>query len=319
MNNLRRDFLRQAGLVSGGFLIASPMKAMNALTTKSAALNQILNEVTIMHTNDLHNCISPQQVGKWNGLGGLKKICECIRETHTPQVLVDAGDFLDVRAGYAQNCQMIEQMNRTGYHAATIGNREMEKGQEYLSALVSMMKFPLVNCNYSFEHPQLKGQIKEYVVIKSGKYKIGITGVGIDPASYTDGIGWHHPYEKANAVADYLKKHNLCDLVLCLSHLGYEQLNGAPCNIEFAKASENIDVIISGHGNTIKPGLMVLKNRKQQEVLVSHAGPSGVLIKQISIGFNKMNGMNNISCKNFIPGSKSELSPYHQLQEIISG
>jgi 5'-nucleotidase len=318
MNNLRRDFLIQAGLVSGGFLIANPLKAMNALTAKSTALRELLNQVVVMHSNDLHNFISAEQIGKRSGLGGLKNIQQHLNKMATPQLLVDAGDFLDVKAGYAQNCEMINQMNQLGYHAAAVGNREIENGQEYLSSLVPLMKFPLVNCNYVFEHPQLKQKIKEYVIIRSGKYKVGITGVGVDPTSYMNGISWHHPYNKANEVAAYLKHHHQCDLILCLSHLGYEQVTGAPSNIEFATASENIDILISGHGNTMTPNFMVLKNQQKRQVLLSHAGLSGVLIKQITIGFNDSNAMNKISCKNFIPGSTSQVSPYHQLKEIAS-
>jgi 2',3'-cyclic-nucleotide 2'-phosphodiesterase (5'-nucleotidase family) len=72
-----------------------------------------LNEIAIIHTNDLHNRIGPVQVGKRNGYGGLKNIEAHLEKSASSHLLVDAGDFLDETAGFSQHRQMITYMNRT--------------------------------------------------------------------------------------------------------------------------------------------------------------------------------------------------------------
>jgi 5'-nucleotidase len=182
-----------------------------------------------------------------------------------------------------------------------------------------LMKFKLINCNYSFSHPALLNNILPYHVIKSGKYKVGITGVGVglDQLKNAAGITWYHPYERANAIATYLKKQLHCELVICLSHLGYMQPAGIPDNISFAKASEDIDLIISGHHDSINPEIMVSRNHKKQEVMISHGAPGGLLVKQVSFIFDKLGQKQQVSYKNFIPGLMPGRSAYEEIRVIM--
>jgi 5'-nucleotidase len=180
------------------------------------------------------------------------------------------------------------------------------------------MKFSLVNCNYTFEHPVLAKNVQAYKIIKTGRFKIGITGVGTNELKNKDGITWHHPYKKANEIAAYLKNEKGCDLVICLSHLGYIQQRGTPHNAEFARASENIDLIIGGHSDLVMPEQIILKNKMKQEVIVSHGGPRGILVKQITFGFNAYQQKNSIVCKNIVPGAPAGSSAYSEIKRITA-
>jgi 5'-nucleotidase len=180
-----------------------------------------------------------------------------------------------------------------------------------------MMKFSLVNCNYTFDHPDLQNNIHAYRVLRSGRFKIGITGVGTNQSLPTRGVNWHHPYDRANALARMLKDQKGCDLVICLSHLGYKQPSG-PNNEEFAKASENIDLIISGHSELIMPGKMILRNKLKHEVIVSHGGPGGILMRQITFGFDQNQKKNHIASRNIVPGSARDSSGYSEINRIIA-
>jgi len=316
MNSFRRDFLKQSGFIGGAFFIGEPLKQLNDLSANRLGLN-FLREVSIFHTNDLHNSIEPLQIGKRNGYGGLKNIKAVLNQSASTHLLLDAGDFLEDAASIQQQQQMIYAMNRIGFHASTIGNHELSKGADHLAQLVPLMKFSLVNCNYSFDHPTLAASIASYKIIKTGRFKVGVTGVGTHQLKTKDGISWHHPYDKANAIATYLKKEKGCDLVICLSHLGYIQDKG-PNNAEFAKASEHIDLIIGGHTEFVMPGSMILKNKLKQEVIVSHGGPGGILVKQITFGFNAEQQKNNITCRNIVPGAAAGTSGYAEINRIMA-
>ncbi|HKP32315.1 MAG TPA: metallophosphoesterase [Chitinophagaceae bacterium] len=314
MDSLRRDFIRQSSLLSGGLLLLKPLESVADLTLGNFSKGHSLSKVTILHTNDLHNTIEPIQLGRRRGYGGLKNISTYLKQAGSSVLLVDAGDFLDDKASEDEHRKMIAYMNRIGFSCATIGNRELANGQDYFAGLLPFIKFTLVNCNYSFENYELRSIVRSHRIIKTGKYKIGITGVGVK----TDETAWHHPYEKANAVASFLKNDQNCDLVICLSHLGYDKQSNDPHNIEFAKASENIDLIIGGHTDIVMPQMLVMKNNKKNEVMISHGGPAGILAKQIGFGFDALGQKNMVTCRNVVPGLDSNLSGYDEIKRITA-
>ena len=135
MDNLRRDFLRQSGLLGGAFLLTQHLKALG-FSSHALGMKNFLNELTILHTNDLHNSIQASRWGKRSGYGGLMNIESALVSTVPGALIFDAGDFLDQSANYAQHQKMIYHMNGLGYNAATIGNHELANGQEYLSSLM---------------------------------------------------------------------------------------------------------------------------------------------------------------------------------------
>jgi 5'-nucleotidase len=166
--------------------------------------------------------------GSLNSIGGLNNIYSAVRENSVSHLLLDGGDFLG-KGDFEDHSLMITMMNKTGYHAATPGDKELANGQDYLATLLPLMNFKLVNCNYEFSNPVLKTNILKFYTMQHNGYKIGITGVGPRiPAASSAGIECHHPYKIATGVATFLKKELNCDLVVCLSHLGLEQENEGP-------------------------------------------------------------------------------------------
>lgn len=302
MKTQRRNFIKNSSLATGGLFFSTSFKKIAALSTKVPELTKALDTITIFHTNDLHNQIQPLAQGNLNGYGGLKNIRAILQPKTARFILVDAGDFLDDQVSVIEHKEMIEVMNEAGYYAATIGNKELTKGQAYLAELTKGMNFKLVNCNYSFSHSYLKAKVLPYTIFKWGQYKVGITGVGTDLDSKlksSENISFHHPYEQANAIAYKLKKQNQCDLVICLSHLGYKNNQGTFNNSDFATASENIDIIISGHNRDLAVAPKVLKNKNKNEVIVSHGGWAGLISRKISITFKEGN-KHIVECNNYI-------------------
>jgi len=299
MNTDRRKFIKNSSLATSGFLFMDPLKKISTLTEKTPGLSKVIHTISVFHTNDLHNQLHPFMQGKLQGYGGLNQVNNVLQKTSEPSILVDAGDFLDGRSSVASHRQLIHSMNQMKYAAATIGNRELEQGQAYLSELAALMKFRLVNCNYTFTHDVLKQQVVPWHIVKWGQYKIGITGVGpeLSRSARSEGMVFHDPYRKANEVAKMLKQNT--DLVICLSHLGMEK-NNRFNNLSLANLSSDIDVIISGHEEKLHRAPIVFKNSEKREVIVSHGGWGGLIARKLSITLNQNGEKCAFASKNFV-------------------
>ena len=73
-----------------------------------------------------------------------------------------------------------------------------------------------------------------------------------------EGVRYTDPIEAAQSVADHLKNVERCDLVICLSHLGW-QIAGVS-DEELIPATRNIDLVIGGHSHTYFATPQQLKN-----------------------------------------------------------
>lgn len=281
-------------LSAGALLVENPLRAIDSGYT---FMNGGAHTVNILHTNDLHNSIRPVQVHN-TIVGGLSNL-QSLAKQKPSAMLLDAGDFLDSSVTMDAHTAMIDAMNETGYHVATLGNHELMRGEAYLAQLVPRMKFKLVNCNYSFSAPTLQRAVLQSYILKQGKYKIGVTGVGINVQQ--PGITCHHPYEKANAVAAYLKQREHCDLVICLSHLGIAK-EDAINNLAFGAASKNIDLIISGHSDLIERYPRTVRNKDKSEVIISHAGKQGLIAREVIYKFDSANSLCDVRFGNYVPG-----------------
>ena len=298
MNNQRRLFLSQMSLVAG---ITALSKSMNSMATISKRINTLYTaktDITIYHTNDLHGNIK----AVYNNMGGLKQIKAMLSNQETNGLLVDGGDFLDQSNSIAQQKEVIHTMNAMGYHAAAIGNHELALGQENLASLIPYMDFALVNCNYHF-NDELSRLVKSYIIINSGQYKIGITGVGHRVA----GVIYNDAIHCANKIAKHLKEDEHCNIVICLSHLGNQQLNGSPDNKRLARESEHIDMIISGHNHELMSGQLVMQNKNKHEVIISQAAWNGLMMGKTVFSFSNGKQKSNIDTRYLVPGQ-----PYGQ-------
>ncbi|NML39930.1 hypothetical protein HHL17_22205 [Chitinophaga sp. G-6-1-13] len=268
MNNNRRAFLRNTSLATGLLLLQQPFRSLAATAGNATYLPGNNRELMIWHTNDMHGQIVN------------------LRPSGDQGMLLDAGDFLDDTANVNGHRETIDAMNRAGYHAATIGNRELAGGQAALAALMPHMQFALVNCNYHFTDKTLARQVLPYKIVYAGSLKVGITGVG--PALPADsGVAFLPPVQAANDMAIRLKKEHGCHVVICLSHLGCQQPEGIADNRNIATGSTHIDFVIGGHQQKTIRTTMVLRNANQHEVYLSQAGANGVMAGFMKMKFNE--------------------------------
>ncbi len=257
------------------------------LTVIVAATAQ--KQLVILHTNDTHSRIEPLPDGDRNApdKGGVERrinYIEQMRKEHEQLLLFDAGDFLqgtpyfNLFKGEAE----VEAMNLMGYDAVTLGNHEFDYGLEVLEAVVKAARFPIVSSNYDFSETALAGKIRPYLIFKKGGLKIGVIGINIQPkglisSSNYEGMQYLDPFTTANRMAYQLRTQHRCDLVVALSHLGYQS------DTRLAEASRHIDIIIGGHSHTFMREPDLRNNMEGQEVLIYQTAGRGVYVGRIDV------------------------------------
>ncbi len=253
----------------------------------------------IVHTNDTHSCIEPlspllADTAQADKGGYLRRaaLLRDLRQQDKDLLLVDAGDFSQGSAYYSLYHGDVEVglMNLMGYDAATIGNHEFDWGLENMARIFRMARFPIVCCNYDFTGTPVEGLVKPYVIVKQHGLKIGILGVspkleGLVAAHTCEGVRFNDPVQSVQQVADYLKNTARCDLVICLSHLGWN-IPGTS-DEELVPATRNIDLVIGGHSHTYFTDPQLLQNLDGRTVPVNQMGKNACFVGTLRLTLTK--------------------------------
>ncbi len=302
----RRTFLQdsaQYGFVVGlGLVPASQFLRTEKLET-----------LTILHTNDVHSRIDPfpsdhRRYPSQGGAVSRKKLIDKIRSERDNVLLLDAGDMMQGTPyfNFFNGKLEIEVMDELAYDAGTIGNHDFDAGIELLGENMRNASFPLLNCNYILKDTPLHDIVLPYKIIKKGKLKIGITGVGVEleglvPRSLYGNAEYADPIKSVNRYAATLKKDHDCDLVILLSHLGLEYKTNKISDMKLAALTENIDIILGGHTHSFMSEPRTVKNKNAQNVLINQVGWAGLILGRIDVAFNsrkKPFSLRQISHKN---------------------
>jgi 5'-nucleotidase len=219
------------------------------------------SQVTILHTNDTHSQIEPFNDKQLGNVGGVLRRNEIIQQERLKDstlLLIDAGDFsqgtpyFNVFKGFPE----IELMNRMGYDVATLGNHEFDNGFKELVERLKQANFQIVCANYKFKYKPLVALVKPYTIIERNGVKVGIFGLspdlqGLASPTIIDGIFFQDPIKTAKEMVAILKEEE-CDLIICVSHLGFktEYPTQEVCDYSLAEAVGEIDLIIGGHTHT---------------------------------------------------------------------
>lgn len=260
----------------------------------SLTLGLEAQELIILHTNDTHSRIEPlPDTDRYNpDLGGVVRRAAYVDKTRKENknvLLFDAGDFLQGTPYFNmfKGEVEVEAMNLLKYDAVTLGNHEFDYGMDVLEDIVKKAKFPIVSTNYDFSGTPINDYIKPYLVINKNGIRIGVIGVNVNPSgliatSNYEGMKFNTPFEAANETAQMLRNHLKCDVVICLSHLGYTN------DLKLAENTRNIDIIIGGHSHTFMNEPAFQKNLDGKEVLVYQTNGRGVYVGRIEVELQKI-------------------------------
>ena len=256
-------------------------------------------QLLILHSNDPHSCIMPLKTTLADtlkaGRGGYLRRMEMVneeRKANPDLLLFDSGDFSQGSPYYTMFKGDVEVglMNMMHYDAATIGNHEFDFGLENMARLFRMAEFPIVCANYDFTGTCVEGLVKPYVVIKRNGMKIGVFGLapemkGLVSDKNCVGVKFLDPVAKAQEMADILKNEKKCDLVVCISHLGWGT-SGVNDQVMMSK-TRNIDIVLGGHSHTFFNTLRYVKNLDGVSVPNDQNGKSGIFVGRLLVDMKK--------------------------------
>lgn len=268
----------------------------------SSFKSQSKKRLTILHTNDSHSHIEPFPSGhsKYPGQGGVSKrfaLIETIRAMEENVLLLDAGDifqgtpYFNVHGGELE----FKLMSKMGYDAVTMGNHDFDAGISGFVKQLPHAKFPFLCANYDFTNTDLNGLTIPNKIFQKGDIKIGVFGIGVEleglvsPEMYGE-TKYLNPIDIAQEQASFLKNEKQCDIVICLSHLGYSPRLNEWCDTKLAAETTNINLIIGGHTHTFMDKPEVHKNREGKKVLVNQAGWAGLVLGRVDFEIDKRKG-----------------------------
>lgn len=256
-------------------------------------------KLLILHTNDTHSCIMPLKARLADtskaDRGGFIRRVEMIKEQrkNNPDLLLfDSGDFSQGSSYYTMFKGDVEVglMNMMRYDAATIGNHEFDFGLENMARLFRMAKFPIVCANYDFTGTCVEGLVKPYTIIKRNGIKIGVFGLspkmqGLVSDKNCKGVKFLDPTKSANDVVETLKNKEKCDLIVCLSHLGW---NTEDTDDKLLMANtRNIDIVLGGHSHSFFKELKYVNNLDGISIPNDQNGKSGIYVGRITVDMKK--------------------------------
>ena len=305
----RKEFLKTVG---GGTLALSLAPNLVFASQKSILDKNTAYKLTVLHTNDQHSRIEPfdSSYSRNPNQGGFARRATLIQQIRSQKknvLLLDAGDIFQGTPYFNFYGGELEfkLMSMMGYDAATMGNHDFDNGLEGFLKALPNAKFPFITSNYDFSNTILDGKTEKYKIFKKDGIKVGLFGVGIE----LDGLvgkkqyqetKYLNPVEIAQHYADFLRKEKGCDLVICLSHIGFDYRDDADkiSDKKLAAQTDNIDLILGGHTHTFLPEPQSFTNKSGKNVLVNQVGWAGLLLGRIDFYFDKNKSLQNISWNN---------------------
>lgn len=283
----RSEFLIQSSLIAGATLLGAP----------AFGNTQKVKKLTILHTNDTHSQIEPlpNDGRAYAGMGGMARRATLIKQIRSQEenvLLLDAGDMFQGTPyfNYFGGEPEFKLMSAMGYDAATVGNHDFDNGVAGLDRMLPNAQFSILNANYNFSQSALRGKFKANQIFKKGGIKIGVFGLGIKlaglvPDSLFQGIKYSDPIAIAKEQVADLKKQG-AELIICLSHLGYEAANDAPSDLILATQVSGIDLIIGGHTHTfLTEPKAIIHPETGHQTLINQVGWAGINLGRIDFRF----------------------------------
>ena len=299
----RRAFLKNT-LVTGSALTFGGNLVANTLLSRDKKL-------IILHTNDIHSRIEPfpAEAGRLANQGGLTKLAGLVRDLrqeHGDLMLLDAGDvfqgtpYFNFYGGELE----LKLMSQMGYDASTIGNHEFDNGLQGIQDQLPNASFPHLIANYDFSNTILKDSFSPYKIFNKKGLKIGVFGLGIElkglvgPRSYESTV-YLDPVPIAEEMVEELKNKK-CDLIICLSHLGYSYRSEKIDDLKLAAKISGIDLIVGGHTHTFLEEPAQVKNGEGHVTLVNQVGTGAARLGFVEFGFSKDKKVAQVQAKSLM-------------------
>lgn len=255
------------------------MKKVLFILAAVAALCACGPRLVIVHFNDTHSHLDPLRDGR-GGIIERAAFVDSVRKAvgSDKVLLLHAGDFDQGTSYYSQMHGRLEvkMINALQYDALTLGNHEFDDGIEDLTERMRDVKCPVVCANLDLSSFELGQYVKPWCIVNKGGMKIGIIGLEADISTcvsktVSSRIPQLDPVDETNKWAKYLREEEKCNMVILLSHQGYE-----PEDQENAAKIKGVDLVVGGHSHTFVDDFVYVKDAEGKSVPIITDGCWGL-------------------------------------------
>ncbi len=268
----RRTFLKQTALGAGALgLMFTGLRMGRVAGAETFRLR-------IIHTNDHHARIEPEQVQRIGGqppvnrnFGGVsrrKTLIDQIRAEGGNQLLLDAGDIFQGTLYFTryEGIADLAFYREMGYDAITLGNHEFNLGPAKLATFIDGARnggmitvggfditlsgndIPVVSANINLTPASpLVGKIEPRIIKTLNGEQVGIFGLTTPSTAFLSSPGptvtFTNPIDAAKAQVTALQADGV-NKIIALAHLGYQE------ELELAEEVPEIDIVVGGHSHT---------------------------------------------------------------------
>ena len=218
-----------------------------------------VRSLTILHTNDLHARLLPDD----NGRGGFAQMATAIREEKAKSeaaILLHAGDLVQGSpvSTIFKGLPVVEVANTLGIDVHTLGNHEFDYGWRQTRKFIEAAEFPTISANVVNPAGEMLAPAA-YTIHELNGVRVGVIGAVtglLDSLTMADLRG---PWE-ALPVAETVRRYaaqikDETDLIVALCHCTDQE------DEEMLASLEGVAVIISGHNHGGLPETKELDGR----------------------------------------------------------
>ena len=213
--------------------------------------------LTILSSNDTHSAIMPNQDGR-GGLMRTRVVMDSVRRADANVLAVHAGDAVQGTVFFSMFRGDVEYaaLDSLGYDIIIMGNHEFDNGIGDIAKYYGNMRADKICSNYDLTGTPCEGIFQPYVIKHVGDKRVAFIGININPKGLIadkclGSLQYHDATTVALKLSEYLKTSGLADRVVMVSHIGHNGREGVPSDVQIAKNSRYIDLIIGGHSHTL--------------------------------------------------------------------
>ena len=285
MNN-RRQFIVNMTMAAGAITVLKPFKSFAGLG-EPFYINR--NKLVLLHTANLNGQWQSLAANeKYVGLGGIENLStkiKAIRNEKIPVLLVDAGNIINRAGSDKEHLQFYKAVSGLKYDLIIPGKTDLQKGGPHFYQMVKETGLKVAE---PFSQSKLiYDNILPYQILNKGNLQVAVIDAGSNSLKRLnnprDGVS------AINKTAALLKEKINCVLTVCL--LQEELLKTET----YANTSSGVDIFVSTVSCHSIFNTKILRNKNNQEVMISFAGSRGTMMNRIDIEYS--NTMDKINVK----------------------
>jgi 2',3'-cyclic-nucleotide 2'-phosphodiesterase (5'-nucleotidase family) len=206
-----------------------------------------VRSLTILHTNDLHSRLTPND----QGVGGFAQLATAIRQERAKaerSLLLNAGDLAQGSpvSTVFHGLPVFEIANKFGFDAATLGNHDFDYGWMQTRRFIATANYPIVSANLANAAGELF-TARPYVVLTVKGLRVAVIGAMTEDLGSLTTPKTRGPWSVAPLIESVRKQARAAaaesDLVVLLAHIGPREEKTV------LESLPEIPVTITGHAH----------------------------------------------------------------------